>query len=336
MERLELEIEEIQKDLIDYKSPRKNIVYDGRIAEVLQLFGYHFARQSIEVPYFPPVIWIEPTSACNLKCPMCLTGKGTVKKVSSGMMDMSLFRSIVEQLKDKPIIRTALFFRGEPLLHPNIVEMVELVSKFNLRPYFHTNGALMTPKLAEELIKAGLTYISFSFDDGTKGEYEMHRVGGQYEVTLNNIVQFLEAKKRLGVQLPYVVIQKIDFKGTGVNEDYKNLFHNLPVNQFKANPLHNWSGEIAEMSIKGKESLPVYPCPDPWQRLTICWDGTVVGCCNDMLQKYVLGDVKKDSLEKIWNNNEIMRLRNLMNSGENKYIPLCKDCSFLYVDDWKI
>lgn len=336
MKKLQISAKQTQEELVAYKNPRKDYTYDGRIASTLQLFGYHFAKQSIEVPYFPPVIWIEPTSRCNLRCPMCLTGKGEVKEVSSGMMDMSLFNAIVTQLIDKPIIRTALFFRGEPLLHPKIVEMVSLAAQYNLRPYFHTNGTLMTQELAEGLIKAGLTYISFSFDGENKEEYEATRVGGRHETTFKNIVGFLEIKKQLESELPYVVIQKVDFDGKGITENYKKMFNNLPVNQFKANPTHNWSGEIEEISIKEKETLTVYPCPDPWQRLTICWDGIVVACCNDMLQKYILGDVKKETLEHIWNGEKIKELRYLMKTCRNKDIKLCKGCSFLYVNDWTI
>lgn len=331
---IKLDVEKIQKELQEYKKPRRNISYDGRIAEVLQLFGYHFAKMSLEVPYFAPVIWIEPTPNCNFKCPMCLTGKGIIKKISSGFMDMTLFKKIVFQLKDKPIIRTALFFRGESLLHPKIVEMVELLSRFDLKPYFHTNGALMTPDLSEQLIKAGLTYISFSFDDGTKEGYEKIRVGGRYESILESIKGFLKIKKKLKSSLPYVVIQKIDFSGNGIDQRYKQLFKGLPVDQFKASPLHNWSGEIKELQVVEQATLPVYPCSDPWQRLTICWDGIVVGCCNDMLQKYVLGDIKKDRLDEIWNNEKMIKFRDLIRSENNKNINLCRGCSFLYVNDW--
>ena len=84
------------------------------------------------------------------------------------------------------------------------------------------------------------------------------------------------------------------------------------------------------------KNLAVYPCSDPWQRLTICYDGTVVACCNDMLQKYVLGDVKETGLEQIWNGQKIKELRRLMSTGQNRDIHLCRGCAFLYVNDWTI
>ena len=332
---MKIQAEETNRKLYAYKTPRRDSMYDGNIAEVLQLYGYHFSRRSLELPYFPPVVWIEPTSACNLKCPMCLTGQGRVSKLSNGIMDMELYMSIISQMKDKPIVRTALFFRGDPLLHPNIVEMVAIASDNNLKPYFHTNAMLLKPELSRELILAGLTYISFSIDDETKEGYEKNRLGGLFEQTIDNVRRFLEIKKNLKNDLPFVVIQKVDIDGRGLTKAYKALFDDLPVDQFKLNPMHNWSGEVLGIEVEGDDNR-LYPCPDPWQRLTICWDGTVVGCCNDMLQKYVLGDVRENRMEQIWNGEKMKELRRLMKSGENACIPLCKGCTFLSVDDWTI
>lgn len=302
--------------------------------EVLQYFGYHFGVKSPEVDYFPPVIWIEPTSICNLKCGMCPTGKGKVREKSNGVMEKETFKRIVSQMQGRTVIRTALFFRGEPLINQNIVEMVKIAAVAGFNPYFHSNGTLMNRDIAERLIEAGLNYISFSFDGATKSVYEKHRRGGIFEKTLSNIRGFLEAKMESTGNKPHVVIQSIDFDDLGDNSAIQALFVGLPVDQFNLVPLHNWSGEITECKAKGEGQ--VYPCPDPWQRLTICWDGTVVGCCNDMLQKFVLGNVLEQDIMKIWNGEKMKELRHLMEYGKNVDHPLCKGCQNLYTENWCI
>lgn len=331
-------IEDIQSGMDAFKKPRVDKIYSGKVLDVAQLYGYHFCKKSIEVPYFPPVIWIEPTSICNLKCPMCLTGNGQVKSASElGMMDMELFMKIIGEIRHHPIIRVGLFFRGEPLIHPKIVDMVRIASQYNLNPYFHTNGYLMKPELAKDLIEAGLSYVSFSFDGETKEEYESIRVGGSFDTTLSNIKEFLRIKEKMQLATPHVVIQKIDFNGKGITDRYRQLFECLPVDEFKANPPHNWSGEIQEIKMGNNgNSLNIYPCPDPWQRLTICWNGLVVPCCKDMLQKMPVGDVKTHSIETIWNNTRIRKLRSSVASNANCKSKLCKGCSVLYVNNWTI
>lgn len=302
--------------------------------EVLQYFGYHFGMKSLKVPYFPPIIWIEPTSICNLKCYMCPTGKGKVREISHGVMSLEIFNYIVSRLRGQAIVRTALFFRGEPLINQNIVEMVRTAADAGLNPYFHSNGTLMNRDAAEQLIRAGLTYISFSFDGATKSVYEKHRRGGIFEKTLENIRGFLEVKRDSAGTKPYVVIQSIGFANQDDPHAIRDLFKGLPVDQFNQVPLHNWSGEVAECTITSQGQ--VYPCPDPWQRLTICWDGTVVGCCNDMLQKFILGNVLEQEIEKIWNGDSMQELRQLMKDGKNENHPLCRGCQNLYNKKWCI
>jgi len=68
----------------------------------------------------------------------------------------------------------------------------------------------------------------------------------------------------------------------------------------------------------------------------ICWNGTVVACCSDMLPKEILGDVTKETLEQIWNGEKIKELRYLMSTGQNKDIRLSLECSSLYTNSWMV
>lgn len=302
--------------------------------KVAQLYGYHYCKKSIELPYFPPVVWIEPTSRCNLKCDMCLTGTGQVAKGGkTGIMDISTYRKIIGELKDHPIIRLGLFFRGEPLIHPRIAEMVRIANDYGLNPYFHTNATLMTPDIAEKLIKSGLSYISFSFDCDSKEKYEAVRKGASFDRTLDNIRSFIRIKEVMGSPTPRVVIQSIDFDGRGITGRYRKLFEGYGVDEFVSSYPHNWSGEITGIPVVARGE---YMCPDPWQRITILWNGDVVPCCRDMLQKMTLGNVGDETITAIWNNDDMKRLRTLIANGKNKETLLCRNCSAVNTDAWMI
>ncbi|HHL40438.1 MAG TPA: hypothetical protein ENJ37_08020 [Deltaproteobacteria bacterium] len=54
------------------------------------------------------------------------------------------------------------------------------------------------------------------------------------------------------------------------------------------------------------------------------------------LQKLVYGDATADSLDDIWRGESIRRMRSLMKEGRNSELALCRNCSFLYVNDWTI
>lgn len=63
--------------------------------------------------------------------------------------------------------------------------------------------------------------------------------------------------------------------------------------------------------------------------MSVCWNGNVVPCCYDYDEKYILGNVKDQSLAAIWNGEPMRRLRNefLENNVTNN---LCKNCPELY------
>ena len=69
----------------------------------------------------------------------------------TGLMDFSLFRKIVDESKG----RTELLYMangvGEPLIHPNIIEMIEYANKNGIHTILGTNGTLLTRDLTNRL-----------------------------------------------------------------------------------------------------------------------------------------------------------------------------------------
>jgi MoaA/NifB/PqqE/SkfB family radical SAM enzyme len=68
------------------------------------------------VPGLPRILMIEPTNECNLRCPLCPTGAGTLRR-PKGFMALELYRSILAEL-DGALERLMLYNYGEPFLHP--------------------------------------------------------------------------------------------------------------------------------------------------------------------------------------------------------------------------
>ena len=122
---------------------------------------------------FPLHLDIESTNTCNLNCPMC--GRNWMKE-RLGFIDFGLYKKIINQAAKYHLPSVKLNYRGEPLLHPKISEMVRYAKeKGILEVQFNTNGLLLNEKKAKELIEAGLDRIIFSFDGATKKTYEKIR-----------------------------------------------------------------------------------------------------------------------------------------------------------------
>ena len=134
-------------------------------------------------------LYIEPTNQCNLDCEMCM--RKAWKNVSTGFMEWSTFEKIMEGASSLP--RPPLVFfggYGEPLLHPQILQMVEKAKEVGCQVEMVTNGTLLKRALAVGLIKARLDRLWVSLDGVTLKGYGSMRPSSPLESVLANISTF--------------------------------------------------------------------------------------------------------------------------------------------------
>ena len=105
------------------------------------------------------ISWLEPTSACNLACDGCYR-----ENVAGSHKSLDVVREEVETFQR---LRNADGFSiagGDPLMHPDIVEIVRMVHEKGVKPIINTNGGLLTKELLVELKKAGVYGFTFHID----------------------------------------------------------------------------------------------------------------------------------------------------------------------------
>src|SRR3989304_6037896 len=118
---------------------------------------------------YPYIHSIEVSNNCNLDCVMC--NRDEHKTRGMGFMGLSRFKDLMDGY-GRCFKALALFFHGEPLLHKNIVEMVEYARPRASTVNLTTNGTLLTPELADGLMKAGLYSLCISYEGADKETYE--------------------------------------------------------------------------------------------------------------------------------------------------------------------
>lgn len=121
----------------------------------------------------PAVCNISLTNVCNAKCDFCgyAFDKGLVTQWR--YIDFELFAKALDILHAKGI-RYLTYSGGEPLLHPNLAEMVRLARERDMRPSVVTNGALLAKRI-EGLKEAGLKTIFISIDSPSAEVHEKNR-----------------------------------------------------------------------------------------------------------------------------------------------------------------
>src|SRR5512137_971801 len=107
----------------------------------------HIIRHKLRrTPKFAMVLQLEPLHTCNLSC----TGCGRIREYSTSLKDiMSLADCLAAAAEcDAPMVSVC---GGEPLIYPQIEELVEGLLRQKRIVYICTNGTAMRKKLREYL-----------------------------------------------------------------------------------------------------------------------------------------------------------------------------------------
>ena len=110
----------------------------------------YFPRMNI-VPRFPLNVDIESSSKCNIKCKHCFRQYMDIEE--SAFMPFGLYKKIVDECARYGLFTLKFSMRGEPTMHPDIVEMVEYAKKKGVyEVWLNTNGSLLTEKWQRALL----------------------------------------------------------------------------------------------------------------------------------------------------------------------------------------
>lgn len=253
---------------------------------------------------------------------MCFQSYDPPKK---GFMDFALFKKCIDEGTKKGLCSIKLQYRGEPLLHPRIVDMVKYAKdKGVIEVMFNTNATLLTEEKARGLINAGLDKIICSIDGCTKEIYESVRIGAKFETVLNNIKRLQELKKEMNSETPIVRIQMVDTpKNHDQIDDYLKFWGAI-AEQVAIEDMNDYHDKENKNFIISKK----FRCSQPWQRLFVLWNGDITLCCGDVYSKMIMGNAKKDSISKIWKGDRLNNIRGLILKGEAHKIKICNNCGF--------
>ena len=299
-------------------------------------------RQISVLKGFPDVIAIEPTNYCNLHCPLCPAHHDYLKEsVKFGYMDLDNFKSLIDQIKGF-IYHVSLSFRGEPLLHKQILEMVQYCTANDVFSFINTNGTLLNDKIVEGLLEAGLGRINISFDGLTEETYSKYRVGGDFHKVYAGIKKLSEMKKKGGYKKPEIIVQFLILKHNIHEVEFlPRLKEELGVDKISINraSVPSWlldRPEVAEKLCRefipedgdsrydnGNIQVPDKRC-GAYKRLAVTWDGDAHVCHFDNNGEYKIGNLFEDkSFNELWFSEKNRAWRKLI---ENKQLEICKNC----------
>ena len=160
--------------------------------------GYAFRmRRSGSVP---PVLTVMLTYRCNYRCIMCQKASVDDNEYHHPTtMEFDQLKSFIESYGDRILVLR--LFGGEPLMHPRIGEVLDLLDERGITYVIGTNGSLLGPEVVERVVgRCG--WISISFDSADDERYAWIRQGGELETLRRNLDLIAETKRARGTRYP--------------------------------------------------------------------------------------------------------------------------------------
>ncbi len=273
----------------------------------------------------PNFLQIENTNLCNATCIMC---PHVSMKRDKKIMRQEDFEKIVDNvLQNYPTIKTLIITGfGEPFIDKEIIKKIKFVNKNypNLQIDIYTNANLFDKKIIEELLETNLHKINFSVNGTEKNYNEM--MGLNYNETIENILKFLEEKRKLNKTFPLVNISLMIIKeNEGEIENFQNYWIDK-ADSVMIYPPSDWGGR---QKINFATSNPFkekrWPCSASWQFVTVDVDGNVIMCCRDYESQVKFGNLLKENAKRIFEGEKINEFRK-SHLEKNFPEPLCKNC----------
>ena len=294
-----------------------------------------------EITGLPISISVEPTTACNLRCPECPSGLRSFTR-PTGNLDTSLFYNLIDEIGDT-LSYLIFYFQGEPYLHKQLHEMIQYASERGIYTATSTNAHFLDEETAIKTVESGLDRLIISIDGATQETYESYRKTGKLDKVLEGTKNMVKVKKALGKKNPHIVWQ---FLVVRPNEHeiptIREMAKEYGVDQLGFKTAQIYDYEFGNDLIPTIEKYARYEqlgdgrftiknamnneCWKMWHSCVMTWDGRVVPCCFDKDAHHVLGNTSENSFSDIWHSEAYQNFRGTLLQSRDQ-IDMCKNCT---------
>jgi radical SAM protein with 4Fe4S-binding SPASM domain len=298
---------------------------------------------------YPQVYQLETTNHCPYTCIMCPRTHAMTRPL--GHMDIGLFRSIIDQLRpawqiDRSLSEPSigLWHFGEPVVYRHFVESIVYCHDRGLNVCISTNPSAWTERRIDQMLDTGVDEL-YVMIDGMDDDTSIAIRGTAASFTRGerNIRDLVHKKVTRGLTKPHVYINMVKQPRNAHQwQQFKSYWFGIEgIDRVHLGGYSTFAGDLVQLNKIGddlvsrdkeQESsdahhiyMSRFPCFYPWHSISVTWEGKVVPCCRDYNASDVLGDLRFESLEDIWNGARMRQLR-FEHSRGKVTASLCVNC----------
>jgi len=307
----------------------RRVIDGGDIDAQLEKNGW-LVRGDVSGSHRLKIVSLETMTACNQKCYFCPV---SIAPREDYDMPVELFERIVGELLPYRDTLESVFLQSynEPTLDRRFVEFCRTLFAAKLPVAVLSNGTGLTPAKVDALIESGpLRYICINLSTLDRERYARDRGEDHLGIVLRNL-DYLKSRPLAGVM-------KIVVLGTGDavhDADFEAISERFKETRFTIER-HVVMDRAGWLDVGLKPDAPkrhLAGCDNlgsrPLQHLHITPRGQCVLCCEDYDEKYVVGDLTRNSIVEVLEGPEIAAMRRWVYGIEEAPDDfMCRDCVF--------
>lgn len=268
-------------------------------------------------------VYIEITNICNLSCSFCKQTKRIRKSMSP-----EEFEEILKRIDDYTDY-IYLHVKGEPLIHQNLKEILNIASKYQKKVTITTNATLLKEKESILLESSCIRQMNLSLHSENNKENYLEEIFSSVDKLskkMNIVYRFWTLHKGILNEKSTETVKKINSYYHLSPETVEKLYTNSNI-KIKENIYVNKDNEFLWPDLENEYYEPYGYCHALKDQIAILVDGTVIPCCLDGEGFINLGNIYESTMEEIMSND---RTKNMIEGFKSRKVSeeLCKHCNF--------
>lgn len=328
-----------QFDLMDIKT--ENMSFAKRVN--LLKTGLNLIHRKLYPWNWPIHMQAEFTNYCNLKCAVCPTGTGILKRKPQNMSP-ALFKQLLDEVGTY-LLTMSLWGWGESLLHPDLAEMLSIVQNRGITTFVSTNGQnLDNPKVVQALVDYPPTYLIVALDGLTDETNSVYRFGAKLAPALSGVRKIAEIKKQRGQKYPILhhrfIVMKHNEHELPMLQQFgtDNGFDMITIRSLSIIDANDTGFKTLEPEVDDHKAYRYknknriirndFICEQAFIFPTIFADGTIVSCDQDSNAGHAYGKLSEgSSFANIWWSKRAANIRKIIRNYPDQYSS-CHNCPF--------
>jgi SynChlorMet cassette radical SAM/SPASM protein ScmE len=310
----------------------------------------------------PMSVFLNLTNRCNLRCRHCSASAGAAldDELTTGE-----WLALIQRLSELKVFQVTIT-GGEPLVRPDLFQLVETLDRHRIVSRINTNATLVDDAVAARLAELRfLKMITVSLDGSSPAVHDRLRGRGAFDKAVRGVEALLSHDLNVGLSAVVTRLNRHDLEAMvrlaqqqGVHsisfnslnpagrtqqsmetlwlsaEERKEIAERLTslkegYGDYVGSTFLNWHRLLTAPPGPGSEPRHIHICGAAQESCAIRANGAVLAC--NLASEYVCGNIRDEDLASIWQHSPQMQAVRQLPHLTSADVEGCRECAYRFV-----